>query len=116
MRVKRGIVRKRRHNKTLNEASGYRDRRGSCYKFAQDAVANGLVYAYRDRKAKKRDYRSLWIVRINAAARLCGISYSRLIAGLNKAGIEIDRKVLADLAVRQPNTFNSIVEKAKAAA
>lgn len=115
MRVKSGTVTKRRHNKILKLASGYRERRGSCYQFAKDALEHGLVYQYRDRKVKKREFRSLWIMRINAAVRNYGMSYSRFIDGLNKAGIELDRKVLADLAAREPSAFEAVINKVKAA-
>ena len=114
MRVKTGTVRKRRHNRILKAASGYRERRHSCFQFAKDAVEKGLVYQYRDRKVKKREFRALWIMRINAAVRNYGISYSKFISGLNKAGIELDRKVLSDLAIKQPSAFEAVVNKVKA--
>ena len=115
MRVKRGIVRKRKHNKMKKLAKGFRGRRKSCYKFVKDAVEKSLVYSYRDRKVRKREFRKLWIIRINAAARMSGISYSNFINGLNKANIEVDRKILADLAVNDPKAFEAIAGKAKEA-
>ena len=115
MRVKTGIVRRRRHNKIREMASGFRGRRKSCFKLAKDAVEKSLQYAYRDRRAKKRDFRRLWITRINAGTRLSGLSYSKFIYGLQKANIEVDRKVLADLAVREPEVFAGLVDQAKSA-
>lgn len=114
-RVKRGVTARARHKKILAKAKGYREARSRVFRVAKQAVTRAGQYAYRDRRQKKRDFRALWIVRINAAARLCGLSYSRLIAGLNKAAIALDRKVLADLAVADPSTFAQIAEKAKAA-
>jgi len=114
-RVKSSVARRRRHKKVLKQAKGYRGRRSKWFKKANESVMRGLQYAYRDRKVRKRDFRSLWIQRINAAARENGISYSRLMHGLNKARVEIDRKVLADLAVSDPKAFASIVEKAQSA-
>jgi large subunit ribosomal protein L20 len=114
-RVKRGVTAKARHKKVLDQAKGYYGARRSVYRVAKQAVIKAAQYAYRDRKQRKREFRRLWIVRINAAARLNGLSYSRLIAGLQKASIEIDRKVLADLAVFDQVAFASIAEKAKAA-
>jgi large subunit ribosomal protein L20 len=99
----------------LKLASGYRGRRGSCFKLAKLSVEHGWRYAYRDRKAKKREFRGLWIMRINAAARLCGMSYSQFIGGLKAADISLDRKVLADLAARDMVAFTAIAEKAKLA-
>src|SRR5215475_15307241 len=98
-RVKRGVMVRKRHNKLLKEASGYRGSRSRRIRVARQTVMKALAYAYRDRRNRKRDFRRLWIVRINAAARLNGISYSRLIQGLKNAGVAIDRKMLADLAV-----------------
>jgi large subunit ribosomal protein L20 len=115
MRVKGGVVTRRRHKRLLKLAKGFRGRRGNCFRLAKLAVQHGLVYAYRDRKAKKRDFRSLWIARINAGARLCGISYSRFIRGLNLSGIELDRRVLADMAMHDPTAFAVVAEKAKSA-
>jgi large subunit ribosomal protein L20 len=115
MRVKGGVVTRRRHKRLLKQAKGYRGRRGSCFQLAERAVEKGLQYAYRDRRARKREYRGIWIVRINAAARNAGISYSRLIRGLKLANIEMDRKVLAELCVSDPQAFAAIAEKAKGA-
>jgi large subunit ribosomal protein L20 len=113
MRVKRGFASRRRHKKVLKLAKGYRGRRKNCYKIAKLAVQHGLKYAYRDRKVKKREFRSLWILRINAATRQFGISYSRFISGLKKADIVIDRKVLADIAMHDMTGFSSIVDKVR---
>jgi len=114
-RVKRGVTARARHKKVLAQAKGYREARSRVYRVAKQAVTKAGQYAYRDRRLKKRDFRALWIVRINAAARLCGLSYSRLMDGLKKAAIELDRKVLADLAVADPATFAQVAAKAKAA-
>src|SRR6478752_485659 len=105
MRVKRGFKARRRRNRVLKLAKGYRGRRKNCYRRANQAVERALDFASRDRAQKKRDFRALWIVRINAAARSVGLSYSKLIAGLNKAQISLDRKVLADMAVADPAGF-----------
>jgi large subunit ribosomal protein L20 len=113
-RVKRGVTAGRRHKKVLHKAKGYYNARRKIYRVAKQAVIKAGQYAYRDRRAKKREFRSLWITRINAGARQHGISYSRLINGLLKAGISIDRKVLADLAVHDAVAFGAIVEQAKA--
>jgi large subunit ribosomal protein L20 len=113
-RVKRGVVARRRHKKILAQAKGYYNARRKVFRVAKQAVTKALQYAYIGRKRKKRDFRSLWIVRINAAARLCGLSYSRLMHGLNKANIQIDRKVLADLAVHDMAAFRAIADQAKA--
>ncbi len=110
-----GTRRKEHRKKILKLAKGYWGRRHSNFKVAKDAVAKGLSYAYRDRRDRKGDFRSLWIIRINAACRAEGLSYSRLINGLAKAGIEIDRKALAYLAVEDQAAFKAVVEKAKAA-
>ncbi|WP_457562175.1 50S ribosomal protein L20 [Caminibacter pacificus] len=115
MRVKTGTVRRRRHKKILKMAKGFYSGRRKHFRKAKEQVERSLVYAFRDRKQKKRDFRKLWIVRINAACRLNDISYSRFINGLKKAGIELDRKILADLAMNEPEVFASIVEKAKTA-
>lgn len=115
MRVKRGIVRRRRHNKMLKLASGYRGRRNGCFKLAKLSVEHGWRYAYRDRKAKKREFRSLWIMRINAAARLCGLSYSQFMHGLTLANIGLDRKALAEVAATDEQGFSAIADKVKAA-
>jgi len=108
MRVKRGFKARRRRNKVLKLARGYRGGRSKLFRTASNAVDKGLMYAYRDRKARKRDYRQLWIVRINAAARSCDLNYSKLMHGLKLAGVEIDRKVLAELAVSDPSAFSKI--------
>ena len=113
-RVKRGVTAGRRHKKVLGKAKGYYNARRKVYRAAKQAVIKAGQYAYRDRRAKKREFRALWIMRINAAAREHGLSYSRLIAGLNKVGFEIDRKVLADLAMHDMPAFTAIAEKAKA--
>jgi large subunit ribosomal protein L20 len=112
-RVKRGVTAGRRHKKVLAKAKGYYNARRKVYRAAKQAVIKAGQYAYRDRRAKKREFRALWIMRINAAARVHGLSYSRLIAGLHKAGLEIDRKVLADLAINDANAFGVIAERAK---
>ena len=114
-RVKRGVTASRRHKKVLGKAKGYYNARRKIYRTAKQAVIKAGQYAFRDRRAKKRDFRALWITRINAAARLHELSYSRLIAGLRVAGIEIDRKLLADLAVNDANAFGVIASQAKAA-
>ncbi|MEA3465982.1 MAG: 50S ribosomal protein L20 [Thermodesulfobacteriota bacterium] len=113
-RVKRGFKARRRRNKVLKLARGYRGARSKLFRSATEAVDRALNYAYRDRRVKKRDFRALWIARINAAARLDGVSYSRLIFGLKKAEIALDRKVLAEIAVNDPAAFSAVVEKAKA--
>jgi large subunit ribosomal protein L20 len=114
-RVKRGTKRRDRRKKILEQASGYFLTKSKLYQAAQEAVQRGLKFAFVGRKQKKRQYRSLWIVRINAAAKLNGISYSQLIHGLKTAGIELDRKILADIAVNDPAGFTSLVSQAKAA-
>ena len=114
-RVKRGVVARRRHKKILNQAKGYYGARSRVYRVAKQAVIKAGQYAYRDRRNRKRAFRALWISRINAGARANGLSYSRLIAGLKKANVEIDRKVLADLAMNEQQAFAAVVEKAKAA-
>lgn len=114
-RVKRGVTGHARHKKVLARASGYRGRNSSCYRVAVEKVEKGLQYAYRDRKAKKRNFRSLWIQRINAGARENGLTYSELMSGIRVAGIELDRKVLADIAARDPQSFTAIVDQARAA-
>jgi large subunit ribosomal protein L20 len=113
-RVKRGVTARARHKKVLELAKGYRGRRKNVYRIAKQAVMKAGQYAYRDRRNRKRVFRRLWIARINAAARSHGVTYSRFMAGIKKAAIEIDRKVLADMAVNDPAAFGSIVEKAKA--
>jgi large subunit ribosomal protein L20 len=114
MRVKRGFKARRRRNRVLKLAKGFRGRRKNCYKRANQAVERALDYASRDRARKKRDFRSLWIVRINAAARTCGVSYSRLIAALTRSKVALDRKVLADIAVADPAGFAAIAKIAAA--
>ncbi|WP_028302803.1 50S ribosomal protein L20 [Oceanospirillum maris] len=114
-RVKRGVVARRRHKKVLKQAKGYYGARSRVFRVAKQAVIKAGQYAYRDRRQRKRQFRALWIARINAGARINGLSYSRFIAGLKNANIEIDRKVLADLAVHEKAVFAAIVEKAKAA-
>ena len=111
MRVKRGIQTKKRHAKVRKLASGFRERRRTNFKTAKDAVEKSWVHAFQGRKEKKRDFRSLWIIRINAAVKEAGLSYSRFIAGLKKAEIEIDRKILADLALNDPKAFSAVVSK-----
>jgi large subunit ribosomal protein L20 len=108
------VTARARHKKVLDLAKGYRGRRGNVYRIAKEAVMKAGQYAYRDRRNKKRDFRALWIVRINAAVRELGMTYSTLINGLKKAEIDIDRKVLADLAVHDRTAFNKIAEQAKA--
>ncbi len=115
MRVKTGVVRRRRHKKVLKQARGFYSGRRKHFRKAKEQLERSLVYAYRDRKQKKRDFRKLWITRINAACRLNDISYSRFMHGLKLAGIELDRKILADMAMNEPAHFSKIVEKAKAA-
>ena len=113
-RVKSGVTAKARHKKVLDKAKGYYGARSKLFKPAKQAVIKAGQYAYRDRRQRKRQFRALWITRINAAARLHGLSYSRLINGLNKAEIEVDRKVLADIAVHDPEAFGAIAAAAKA--
>ena len=114
-RVKGAMHTRKRRKKILKLAKGYRGAKSKLYKTANQAVMKSLVYAYRDRKAKKRTFRSLWIQRINAATRLYDMTYSRFMSGLNKAGVELDRKVLADIALKEPQAFAKLVETAKAA-
>lgn len=114
-RVKRGVVARRRHKKVLKAAKGYYGARSRVFRVAKQAVIKAGQYAYRDRRVKKRNFRALWITRINAQARSEGISYSRLISGLKKAGITLDRRVLADIAIHDKSAFAAIVEKAKGA-
>ena len=114
-RVKRGVTAHAKHKKVLKQAKGYYGARSKVYRVAKQAVIKAGQYAYRDRRQKKRQFRALWIARINAAARDNGLSYSRMINGLNKAGVEIDRKILADLAIFDKPAFTAIVEQAKAA-
>src|SRR5487761_2381313 len=110
-RVKRGVTARARHKKVLALAKGFRGRRGNVYRIAKEAVMKAGQYAYRDRRQRKRQFRALWIARINAAARECGLSYSVFMHGLKKAAIEVDRKVLADIAVFDKPAFANIVEK-----
>lgn len=112
-RVKRGVTAHARHKKILKAAKGYRGFRSSVLRVAKQAVTKAGQYAYRDRRQRKRQFRALWIVRINAAARECGLSYSRMMDGLHKAGVEVDRKMLAELAVYNRDAFVSLAEKAK---
>ncbi len=114
-RVKTGIVRRRRHKKILKMARGFYSARRKHFRKAKEQLERSLVYAFRDRKQKKRDFRRLWITRINAACRLNNISYSRFINALNKANIELDRKILADMAMNDPEAFAVVVKQAKAA-
>lgn len=114
-RVKRGVTARARHKKVMAQAKGYRGRRKNVYRVATQAVTKAGQYAYRDRRQRKRQFRQLWIARINAAARECGLSYSRLINGMNLASIEIDRKVLSDMAIFDKAAFSQIAEKAKQA-
>jgi len=114
-RVKRGVTARAKHKKVLKKAKGYYGARSRVFRVATQAVTKAGQYAYRDRRQKKRQFRRLWIVRINAAARMFDLSYSRLMDGLNKANIEVDRKMLADLAVNDIDAFEQIAEKAKAA-
>tara|TARA_Y100001935_G_scaffold255167_1_gene266888 strand:+ start:2569 stop:2928 length:360 start_codon:yes stop_codon:yes gene_type:complete len=114
-RVKRGVQAHAKHKKVLKSAKGYYGARRKVYRVAKQAVIKAGQYAYRDRRVKKRQFRSLWIQRINAAARINGLSYSRMINGLNKAGVAIDRKMLADIAMHDASAFTQLAEKAKAA-
>lgn len=114
-RVKRGVTTHARHKKIIKAAKGYYGRRKNTFRTANQAVEKAGQYAYRDRKVRKRAFRSLWIQRINAASRMHGLTYGRFINGLGKAGIEIDRKMLADLAVHEPDAFKLLVDKANAA-
>ena len=112
-RVKRGVAAHRRHKKVLSQVKGHYSTNNRLYKRAHESLMHALMYAYRDRRARKRDFRRLWIIRINAAARMNGIQYSRFIQGLKLAGVEIDRKMLADLAVRDAAAFSAVAEIAK---
>ena len=112
-RVKRGVTARKRRNRILSEAKGYYGARSKLFKTAREAVEHGWRYAYRDRKQRKRTFRALWITRINAAARENGLSYSRLINGLKLANVEVDRKILAQLAVSDPQTFGALADLAK---
>ncbi len=114
-RVKRGVTTHARHKKVLKQAEGYRGRSKNVYKVAIERVEKGLQYAYRDRRVRKRSFRGLWIQRINAGARQHGLTYSQFMNGMKRAGIELDRKVLSDIAVREPAAFKALAEKAQAA-
>ena len=114
-RVKRSVHARKKRRKVLEQAKGYWGLKKSSYRYAKEQVDHSLVYAYRDRKNRKRTFRRLWIIRINAAARANGLSYNQFVAGCRKAEIELDRKVLADLAVSDPAAFKAVAEKAKAA-
>ena len=115
MRVKRGFAGRRKHKRLLKQAEGFRGRRGSNYKHAKLGVQKALKHAYKHRRLKKREFRAIWITRINAGVRLAGISYSRFVRGLKLARIELDRKILSDMAVHHPADFAAVAEKAKAA-
>lgn len=114
-RVKRGVTAHARHKKVIEKAAGYYGRRKNVFRVAVQAVEKGLQYAYRDRRNRKREFRALWIQRINAGVRQYGMTYSTFMNGLKLAGIELDRKVLSDLAIREPDAFRQIVDQAKAA-
>jgi large subunit ribosomal protein L20 len=114
-RVKRGVTSHAKHKKVLDAAKGFRGRRKNTIRIAKQAVEKSLQYAYRDRKNRKRNFRALWVQRINAATREHGLTYGRFIDGLNKSGIEIDRKILSDMAIHEPVAFAALVEKAKVA-
>ncbi len=114
-RVKRGVTAHAKHKKVLKAAKGFYGRRKNTIRTAKSAVEKSMQYAYRDRKNKKRTFRALWIQRLNAAVRECGLTYSRFIDGLGKAGVVVDRKVLSELAIHEPEAFKAVVEKAKAA-
>ena len=114
-RVKRGVTTHARHKKVLGQTKGYRGRGKNVYRVAIERLEKGLQYAYRDRRVRKRTFRGLWIQRINAGAREHGLTYSQFMNGMKRAGIELDRKVLSDLAVREPAAFKSLVEQAQAA-
>ncbi|MBI4735753.1 MAG: 50S ribosomal protein L20 [candidate division NC10 bacterium] len=112
-RTKGGFTTRQRRNRVLKQAEGYWGKRKNCFRSAQEAVDRALAYSYRDRRNRKRDFRNLWVIRINAGARLAGLSYSRLMGGLRKAGVTVDRKMLADLAVRDAAAFNALADLAK---
>ncbi|HYF08939.1 MAG TPA: 50S ribosomal protein L20 [Acetobacteraceae bacterium] len=114
-RVKRGVTAHARHKKVLGLAKGYRGRSSKSFRVAIEKVEKGLQYAYRDRRTKKRNFRALWIQRINAGARLHGLTYSQFMHGIKRAGIDVDRKVLADIAAREPESFKALVDQAEAA-
>ena len=114
-RVSRGVTTHARHKKIIKQAKGYSGRRKNTFRTAVQAVEKGLQYAYRDRRTRKRNFRGLWIQRINAGARLHGLTYAKFMHGLNRSGVALDRKVLADLAVREPEAFKGLVEQARSA-
>ena len=114
-RVKRGVTTHARHKKVIKQAEGYRGRSKNVYKVAIERVEKGLQYAYRDRRVRKRNFRGLWIQRINAGARLHGLTYSQFMNGMKRAGIDLDRKLLSDIAVREPEAFKALVERAQSA-
>ena len=114
-RVKRGVTSHARHKKVIKQAKGYRGRRKNTIRVARQAVEKAAQYAYRDRRVRKREFRSLWIQRINAASREHGLNYARFMSGLKRAGIDVDRKILADLAVREPEAFKALVDQAQSA-
>lgn len=114
-RVKRGVTARAGHKKVLKAAKGYRGRSKNVYRVAKEKVEKGLQYAYRDRRVRKRNFRALWIQRINAGVRAHGLTYSQFMDGMKKAGIELDRKVLSDLAIREPEAFKALVDQAQAA-
>ena len=114
-RVKRGVTTHARHKKVVKQTKGYRGRGSNVYRVAIERLEKGLQYAYRDRRARKRNFRSLWIQRINAGARQHGLTYSQFMNGIKRAGIELDRKILSDLAIRDPEAFKSLAEQAEAA-
>jgi len=114
-RVKRGVTARARHKKVIKQAEGYRGRSKNVYRAAVERVEKALQYAYRDRRVRKRNFRSLWIQRINAGAREHGLTYSQFMNGIKRAGIEVDRKVLSDLAVREPEAFKALAEQAQTA-
>ena len=114
-RVKRGVTTHARHKKVIDRAKGYQGRGKNSFRVAIERVEKGLQYAYRDRRTRKRSFRALWIQRINAGTRQYGMTYSQFINGLGKAGVEIDRKILSDLAIREPDAFKALVEQAQAA-
>lgn len=114
-RIKRGVTAHAKHKKVFKRAKGYYGRRKNTIRVARQAVEKAAQYSYRDRRVRKRNFRALWIQRINAAAREVGLTYARFINGLSKAGVEVDRKVLADIAVKEPEAFKALAEKAKAA-
>ena len=114
-RVKRAVAAHKKRRKVLDQAKGYWGRKSTHYRYAKEQVEHSLVYAYRDRKVRKREFRKLWITRINAGARQHGLSYNQFIHGCDRAGIELDRKILADLAVHDPAAFTALAEKARSA-